>query len=297
LEPSFVRSDMWYWRLRPDARLRPRVLCYFAAFPAPGESASKPRFQEELLLPDGYSELVFNLADGYERWPVGDGTQRQVMQPSYIIGGRSHSVLTRALGEVKVVGVKLDPRCLRQLIGAPLAEFRDSTLTLSDLNHQLLLQLENAVGNAKGIAEIGTLFDSFFLRLLGVSDASDSLVDELVRRIQRERGTLPLLRWMRETRIDSSNIERRFCAWMGMTPKRFARIVRFKHSYHRLLRGDSPVGEANLQLDGYYDHSHFHRDFKYFFGAAPTTRLSGALQQETGVSDHLLQGEFGHSRR
>jgi AraC-like DNA-binding protein len=288
---------MLYWRLKPDARLRSRVLCYFAALPAPGASASNRHFDEELLLPDGYSELVFNLAAPYERWQVGEKTCRSVMRAGYIIGGRSHSVLTRDLGEVRVVGIKLDSRFLRQLVGVPLAEFRDSTVTMAELNQTSLLNLEDEIGNARTIAEISAIFDRFLLRMLGKVGPTDAMVDLLLHRIGRERGTLSIMQWANEQRIDSSNLERRFCAWIGMTPKRYARIVRFKHSYHRLLSAPSRGDKVSVHLDGYYDQSHFNRDFKYFIGVAPAIRFNGTLQPGTGVSDHLLEGEFARSAR
>jgi AraC-like DNA-binding protein len=296
LDPTLVSSDMHYWRLNPDARLRSRVLCYFAALPAPDGSARNRPFDEALLLPDGYSELVFNLAAPYERWPIGENVRRSVMQAGYVIGGRSHSVLTRNMGEVKVVGVKLDSRFLRQLVGVPLAEFRDSTVTMAELNQRSLLNLEDEIGNAHSIAEISAIFDRFLLRMLGKVGPTDAMVDHLLHRIGRERGTLSIMQWATEQRIDSSNLERRFCAWTGMAPKRYARIVRFKHSYHRLLSTQSHGGgNKSAHLDGYYDQSHFDRDFKYFIGVAPAIRLRGALRQETGVSDHLLEGEFARS--
>jgi AraC-like DNA-binding protein len=219
------------------------------------------------------------------------------MRAGYVIGGRSHSVLTRDLGEVKVVGVKLDSRFLRQLVGVPLAEFRDSTVTLAELNQRSLLDLEDEIGNARTIAEISAIFDRFLLGMLNKVGQTDAVVDVLLHRIGRERGTLSIMQWANDQRIDSSNLERRFCAWTGMTPKRYARIVRFKHSYHRLLSAQSRGDRASMYLDGYYDQSHFSRDFKHFIGVAPAIRFNGLLRTGTGVSDHLLEGEFALSAR
>lgn len=54
---------MRYWRLAPDARLRAHVLCYWMM-----DGARSAVATEELLIPDGHSEIVFNrCTNGFER--------------------------------------------------------------------------------------------------------------------------------------------------------------------------------------------------------------------------------------
>ncbi|HKE96116.1 MAG TPA: helix-turn-helix domain-containing protein [Povalibacter sp.] len=292
LKPTLVSSDMRYWRIRPDARLIPWLHCYYIVEDIGSDSGIPARNapSEELLLPDGHSEIVFSFGAGFERWAVGAADRSAVMQPSYLIGGRSHSVLTRNLGPLSLVGVKLDSRALRTLIATPLAEFRDSTLTLRDLNDRALLELEDALAQLTCADRIAQLLDRFFLRALLSIPSAASATDALLQKIRRERGLLSIMDWIRDHRIDSRNLERQFCAWTGMTPKRFARVIRFKHSYHRLIVG--PPATAT-HLDGYYDQSHFNREFRYFTGAAPGMRLTGAMQPCTTVTDHLIDSEFG----
>lgn len=284
---------MRYWRVPPCARLQPRVLCYFAALPSPTrESAARLPADVDLLLPDGYAELVFILNASYERRAVGENAQCGVMHSSYMIGGRSHSVLTRTFGGLVVLGVKLDPRVLRVLIGTPLSEFRDATLSLRDLNNKALLDLEDALAGARSVAEIKSMFDRFFLKTLRDFRPGRTIVDHLLQDVQRERGAFSIMQWMREQGTDSRNFEKRFCSWIGMTPKRYARIVRFKHSYYRFLSGEARRGAIGSHLDDYYDQSHFHRDFRYFVGVAPSIELSTAMPPTTDISNHLIQSEF-----
>jgi transcriptional regulator GlxA family with amidase domain len=99
------------------------------------------------------------------------------------------------------------------------------------------------------------------------------------------------LRWAREHKVGARTLERRFIAAMGITPKQYARIVRFKHSYQRVMSGRQP-GEGKMHLEGYYDESHFNREFKEFLGVAPSVLLAGATPHRTTVSDHLLTTEF-----
>jgi AraC-like DNA-binding protein len=295
MNPTLVRGDMRYWRMQPDERLRPRVICYFLVEPTGQTSAGgrvPPVNQQQLLLPDGYSEIVFKLDAAFERWAIGHPDERAVMSSSYLIGGRSHSVLTRNLGAVRLAGAKLDSRLLRAIIGMPLSEFRDSTLTLSETGARPLLDLDESVKSACSPEDIKADLDRFFLRALCSLPPADPMVGELLQRVHLSRGTLSIMKWLRAEHIDSRTLERRFCTDMGMMPKQYARIVRFKHSYRRLMFAEPGTEARRTHLDPYYDQSHFIREFRKFLGTAPTARLAGRMLPVTTVSDHLLQGEF-----
>lgn len=290
MHPTLIRNDIRYWRLAPDPRLRPHVLCYFVALPPPRHCPVQRDSDEELLLPDGHGEIVFVLSGGFERWAVGSNV-REIMRPSYLIGGRSHSVLTRAIGELVVVGAKLDCRVLRDIIRTPLAEFREGTLSLRDLNQQALLDLEDAIANASSVEQIRAHFDRFFLRALERPRQEDAAVASLLQRLHAERGLLSIMDWLRAHRLDPRNFERRFCAWTGMTPKRYARVIRFKHSYLRFISSPRARGALGSYLDGYYDQSHFAREYKHFIGRSPAAKPP-ARAPATGVTNHLLEGEL-----
>lgn len=287
MEPTLLRRDMRYWLLKPDPRLRPFVLCYYFAEPHPEPWTAAPAYcEEELLLPDGHAEIVFNSGAAYERWEAVRRDHREVIRHSYAIGGRSHTVVTRDLGAVRVAGVKLDPRFLRRIIGTSLDTFRETTLPLAQLGDRRLLDLEDAFAGAASAVEVVKIFDGFFLRALVEAVPSEGAVDNLVQHIRAARGEVPVMRWMREQRVDPRTFERSFCAWIGMSPKRYARLTRFKHAYRKLIV-DQATPTAR-DIEGFYDQSHFNREFKQFVGVSPRVRRSGAMAIGTSVTDHLL---------
>lgn len=325
MEPTLTTQTMRYWRMEPDPRLRPHVLCYFLALPISGglHAGAPSPVEDELLLPDGHSEIVFPLGGAFERWRLGDTVRRQVMQQSYVIGSRSHSVLTRDLGPVTVAGIKLDPRALRRLLGISLGELRESTLSLDELGQRGLAELEDALAGTIGgravaspavaareraatdlcAREVAAVLDRYLLRALAQLPPADAAVEQLLRHIRAGRGTLPIMEWIRQRRIDARHLERRFADAMGMTPKRYARIVRFKHGYHALLAGATestparpPLTAPHSHLDGFYDQSHFNKEFRAFIGAPPGARLRATLRQATSISDHLLVSELSSRR-
>ena len=186
---------MRYWRIAPDPRLRERVLCYWMVEDAPDRAAQRFAHGEDLLLPDGYSEIVFNRGtSGFERWQLGERANSEHMRGSYVIGGRSHSVGTHTSAPLQLAGVKLDPRFLREIIGVPLHEFRDVTLSLRDLAHPGLEELEQQIAQASCASAIAALLDGFLLGALRRARRQTSAADALLHRIHRDRGSTPIMR-------------------------------------------------------------------------------------------------------
>jgi|SRR5688572_2330806 len=284
-------AGMRYFRLQPDASLRPWIHCYWWVEPHPEHSAGGNRVAADppdLLIPDGHSELVFRIAGEFDRWHLGEPGKRVRMSGSYVIGGRSRSVLTQSPGGLRLVGVKLDPRALRTLLRRPLSDFRDNTVACADLGCRALMELEDQLANLACVDQLPQVFDRFFLRRLTGEVRHDPAVQLLLERLRITRGAQPILQWAREQRLDVRTLERRFVARVGMSPKQFARVERFKHSYRRL-------GARRPHLDGYYDASHFDREFRHFVGISPVSWLARSPGFTTIIGDHLLEGELGGS--
>ena len=220
--------------------------------------------------------------------------KRAQMAASYVIGGRSKSVFTQSTGGLRLAGVKLDPRALRALIGMPLGEFRDTTVAFADLGVTALSELEERIANLRIVDQLANVFDQFFLRRMTDGSREENAVSHLLERIRATRGSQSILQWAREHRVDPRTLERRFVAQMGMAPKQFARIERFKHSYHRLRTQQR--GKWRDYLEPYYDESHFNREFRQFLGMSPMTWLCQAAEFRTTIADHLLDGEWNNTR-
>lgn len=75
--------------------------------------------------------------------------------------------------------------------------------------------------------------------------------------------------------VSERQLERRFLARVGLSPKRFAALRRFERALELATTAPSLTRVA---LDaGYYDQSHFIRDFKRFAGASPSALLESRV--------------------
>ena len=73
---------------------------------------------------------------------------------------------------------------------------------------------------------------------------------------------------------------------VGIPPKELARLYRFAH-IHRSLNATLNVDWAQIALQsGYYDQSHFNKDFIEFVGHNPTDHLRLLRQQHSDDPEH-----------
>ena len=148
---------------------------------------------------------------------------------------------------------------------APMNELRGNTVALENLSSTAEVQeLEDKLSEASDRSRIA-LVEAFLLTQRTGSE--DRLVSEAVRRIRAARGRLTNRQLLEGLPVNLDSLEKRFRRRVGTSPKRFARIIRVRS----LIDGYSPevtLTDAAYQA-GYYDQSHFIRDFRSLTGQAP----------------------------
>lgn len=91
---------------------------------------------------------------------------------------------------------------------------------------------------------------------------------------------------IRQLKCSESKLLRAFRSHFDLTPKEYIRIVRFRRSLHSLNKRDSsPLTDLAYRC-GYYDQSHFIKEYQFFTGSSPK-RIRGQLvdvQQEVLIS-------------
>ena len=76
------------------------------------------------------------------------------------------------------------------------------------------------------------------------------------------------------------HVHRRFVEELGVSPKRFARIVRIRETVRKML--EHPGGHVTDYMDdmGYSDQAHFQREFKWYTGMTPGSLLKSLKKSD-----------------
>lgn len=233
--------------------------------------------------------LILAFGDRLEVW---DGAEKQPRSlGAFAIGNQSGSSLTCLRGHQHGVQVELTCGGALALFGK-VGELNDSAIPIDDVLGRWGSELVEKLAEASNWDERFTILD-----------------DALRDRTADENGfcqLTPEVRWLRRQLIDSGGqarveplmdetgwsrrlVTERFRHQVGLAPKAYARVLRFTRAA-ALLR---EIGEGRTLADvamecGYYDQSHFTRDFVALSGSTPGDYVAES-GGEPGVS--FLQDE------
>lgn len=103
--------------------------------------------------------------------------------------------------------------------------------------------------------------------LLDLPYARDPVVSRAITMLDTPADDARVAQIARTLGLSERQLERRFRARVGIVPKRFATLRRFERAV--ALAAGAPSLTAAALAAGYYDQSHFIRDFRRFVGVSP----------------------------
>jgi AraC-like DNA-binding protein len=223
----------------------------------------------ELVVPDGHAELIYNLGQAFHQ--QAPGSDRFRAQPSAILNGQLRgSVRLFATGHVQLVGIRLQPWALGALTRQPASLLTDCWYPTGSIASRLLPNLEDALHNAAWDTTIPDLVMQHLREHLQPMTAPSQRVISVVNHVARSASSLDLAAVRRDVGMSERGMQRMFEAEVGLTTMQFAKVVRVQHAV-KLRRDDDRVTWARAALDaGYYDQSHFNKDFRAVVGCSPT---------------------------
>ncbi|RFA25516.1 hypothetical protein CAI21_18950 [Alkalilimnicola ehrlichii] len=213
------------------------------------------------IIPDGRPGIIIDCSDRGAIHRDADGTR---LPDAFIYGQSTRSLNNYSQGRINTFGVCLSPLALPALLAAPAAELTDRQIDLKLVQPGIAEQVRCAPNFNKRME----IVSSYLSRRLCFGGVRAELM-ALVSQILAERGRLALSLEYRRFHVSERQLVRRFIHQVGLTPKHFARIVRFQAALDRLRNGSYTL-LSDIAFDlSYSDQSHFIRDFKRFCGLTP----------------------------
>jgi AraC-like DNA-binding protein len=226
---------------------------------------------DSMVIPD--TSLVLSLR---YRGAVMKGGKEKENLPDIVISGLRKSVRHFSYAEgtsnflihFKEGGVAAFSRVpANELFGQTVAA--DNLFLGSDLK-----RLQECLAEAGDNNERRQLVEGFLLHHLA-NTKQDMLVGDAVRLIRRHNGIIRINDLAASLHLSQDPFEKRFRAIVGSTPKQYASIIRLRglicnySSYASLT-------EATYEA-GYFDQSHFIKDFRLFTGRSPKEFFQSSL--------------------
>lgn len=191
-------------------------------------------------------------------------------RPRYFIGGklRREHPLMESLGPLGLFGCELAPTGFYRLFHRTADGFTDDIADFAALFPEQAAWLDTHLDPQVPAAETVAAFETFFRQLQDTA-LETSEIDAVLDEIAEARGMVAIADIARKAGLSERQLHRAFVRIVGIPPKHHAKIVQIQSVMCALEAGDSNT-LASLAADhGYFDQSHFIRDFKRYIRANP----------------------------
>jgi len=154
------------------------------------------------------------------------------------------------------------------LIKKPIHKLFEQFVDLNELfSDEQICFLDSQLKEQKSDEGIVQTLESFFLSVVDFIPI-DAMIEEALLQIRKKNGVISINTLADELHVSKDVFEKKFRRLVGTTPKHYANIVRFRNLIHK-PHLDENLTDMGLDA-GYYDQSHFIREFKSFTGKPPS---------------------------
>jgi len=252
LVPHFKAGSFCHERVAPSAALDGLVEHYwFAGWNMHGH----PPQQQETLPHPNVHLVIENDTDG-------------------VYGVRTARYTKLLAGQGFAFGIKFRPGGFRPFLGRAVAEIADQRIALAQLfgadGDELTRQVRACAAAAdKAPAAMAAAAEAFLLARLPPSDEDAGCAAALVAAIAGDSALLTVDALAMNAGMDKRALQRLFQQYVGVGPKWVIKRYRMHEAVAQLQAGAAPeLARLALEL-GYYDQSHFIKDFVALVGKPP----------------------------
>ena len=270
---------MFFKRFTPGKELERIIECYWIV----EDNDATPRQQK--IIPDGFNEIIFHLGDAYrirlyDEWEL---------QSKSLLAGqiRKHFFLENT-GRSEIVGIKLKPTALTHLYGLDMHRFTDKAVDLSSVLGGHFSETPGQLRAMNDHNDKISLLEQHFAKSLSETPYQETAADRAIDIIFAQHGMLPVSAIARVAGVGHRQLENLFKRYIGLSPKFFARIVRFNYIF-TLIQQNNQSWSGIAYEASFFDQSHFIRNFKDFTGENP----SDYAFDEKNLANFFLQKNSG----
>jgi AraC-like DNA-binding protein len=220
--------------------------------------------------PHAMIELLLNLgADDYRLVEPAGATR---FSTTWLCGQMLGPVVTRQPSRHGVLGIRLRPAGAYALLGTPLREVTGLVVELEDVVGPPARELVSRCREAASVEACFRLVAAWVAARVDGAPRGDPAITWAAAQIEAAGGEVSIGRLRAETGLSKTKLAAAFRDQIGVAPKLYARLVRFRRALALVERGPDSLADVALAT-GYYDQPHFNADFRELTGLSPRQLL------------------------
>ena len=256
---------MIYKEHKPNKNLEQYVKCYYTLEYEHGSNVVDYAFAT------GCVEVMFTLRGKLWETEVDGAFQRT--SPIEVWGQVLKPLVFRVSGHSVVFGIRFQPAAPAIFFNDDVSLLNDHVVDLNSLIGNSVNDVHTRLQEAKSADRQVQLMDDFLMKRVEVNPkAIDKII--LVQKVMTEMSKKDFFDNIENVAerhgISSRYLQKIFTQHTGLTPKLYSKVNRFQNSVVMLGREGISLTEVAYS-SGYFDQSHFIREFKTFTGLTPST--------------------------
>ncbi|HET9432005.1 MAG TPA: AraC family transcriptional regulator [Chitinophagaceae bacterium] len=258
---------MNYREITPEDRLKPFVKCFYIF-----QSGSDAEF-EDVVFPSGFTEIIFNLGQGV--WASYDGKNYRITPQIELWGQVTKPTQIKSKGKHLMLGVRFFPHSAGYFLKEDIAQFNNIVSDLSDVLGPAVKTLHSRLLETNDLIRRIELIELFLLKRLSTDNKINRRIEEigeLLHDINKNYSENNISIVASQHGITPRYLHKLVYQHTGLSPKSLNRINRFQLSLKLIAQNEESLTSIAYEC-GYFDQSHFIRDFKSFTGVTPSDYL------------------------
>jgi AraC-like DNA-binding protein len=260
-------AAMKYSEIIPGNRLKQYVKCYYIY-----ESGTSVAFHD-IVFPSGCMEIIFNLGTG--QWQTAAGDDFVTTPPIELWGQITGPLPVKSIGKNTMLGIRFFSHAAAYFLNDKIELFNNQVVDFSDISGEATTILHSKLLETMTWNKRIELVEEFLLYRLSLSEKRSNkghVVGDIMNEIRQEDFFDTIENVANRYGITSRYLQKLFLQYTGLTPKLYSKINRFQNSLRLISQKDSSL--TSIAYDcGYFDQSHFIREFKSFTGFTPSGYL------------------------
>ena len=195
-------------------------------------------------------------------------------QPNYVIGQTTFPITGHGTGQITFMVVFFQPLGMYQLFGYNMESLTNKSVDLLDfLGKEKATLLMNQLKNTDDRNEQTEVLNKFFLSQKPILDDCGN-VKKALELIHSSQGNINVLSIETTLNINRRSLERHFKSKVGISPKAYAQVYRFKCALNFLQANPGTTWASLTYNNGFFDQSHMIRYFKEYLNVSPNNLVT-----------------------
>jgi AraC-like DNA-binding protein len=254
---------MMFQEIVPGSKLKPFIKCiYFYQ----SESADN---YDDIVFPSGNMEVIFNLGSG--KWQVKKEDRFYTTPPIEFWGQITKPLPIKSIGENTMLGIRFYPHSAAYFFNEKASEFNNEIVNAADIFGSSLQALHAKLLSTVDWGKRVVLIEAYLSDRLLVSKKKHhklKFIGDIMSHMKHVHNHEKINNISLRNNISSRYLNALFTEYTGLQPKLFCKINRFQYSLNLVSSSEQTL--TTIAYDsGYFDQSHFIREFKAFTGITP----------------------------